>query len=218
MSNRKATEKYILKMVEKLLPGSRNTDLYRNKFKKMSDKEFAQWMDDLESGKVKLTVQVPPFSKSKLKISRNLAIAKELGISFHKKVRFVSRDGEEDYTTPIEFLTLRLPVRRTAQSVIKNISAPTDMKTVDKLSGRPTGASKGAAISYPELQLLPLNQTLVEFIKYRGGDSGAYQALMNDLLSTGKASAEHAEMFSTGVASKRVLKSYLAAAHIDNNL
>jgi len=57
--NRKKTEAYILKYVDKIAQGGQNKELYSNLFKSMSDKEFNNFMLGLKSGKVTLSIIVP---------------------------------------------------------------------------------------------------------------------------------------------------------------
>ena len=49
--NRKEAEKIIIDMVEAILPGGGNRQVYETFFSKMSDKDFDQWMEDINAGK-----------------------------------------------------------------------------------------------------------------------------------------------------------------------
>ena len=59
--NRKAAQDFILKYVEKLLPGGQNAKMYEDYFAGMSDKEFDTWISRLGSGEEILAVVVPPI-------------------------------------------------------------------------------------------------------------------------------------------------------------
>ena len=49
--SRQAAEKFIIEMVEELLPGGGNGDYYKNVvFPNLNDKQFEAWMKKLQSG------------------------------------------------------------------------------------------------------------------------------------------------------------------------
>lgn len=97
---------------------------------------------------------------------------------------------------------------------------PKDNKTIDATTGQATGASKGSRITLPELQLLDsmgLEQSLVELMKVRGGDLGAYRAYSASLENHGQASQEVINQFGTGVVSGQTLRSIHNAMLLDIN-
>ena len=108
---------------------------------------------DLESGKRFLTIIEPNGLDTGLSVENNLKIAEELGHKFFQRLWIEGKEGEPAYLTPIEYLVVDLPIRRASQLLIKKIKVPEHNRVVDVLSGQPTGESKGAKISYPELQV-----------------------------------------------------------------
>ena len=190
MANREAREAFLLKYIKKIAPKSKNAEFYKAKFAKMSDDEFNSYVDDIASGKKVLGLVCPNFIDSGLSVGNNMEIAKELGHSFFQKLWIEGSKGVPSYLTPIEYMVLDVPVRRASQLLDKKISVPDSNRVVDSMTGQATGASKGAKISYPELQLcaaMGLENTMVELMKYRGGDSGGMAALNGMLVKYGTA-------------------------------
>jgi hypothetical protein len=221
MSARSATEVFILKYIGKLLPGGANVKIYKDFFAKMSDKEFDTFIGDLESGKKFLPVVVPNFGAEGMSTENNLALAEELGHEFFQKLWIEGNDDLPTYLTPIEYLVIDLPVRRASQLLTKKISVPDDNKTIDALTGQPTGESKGAKLSYPELQVCAaMNQdnSMLEMMKYRGGDSRGNAAYTAMLSKQGKVNLSVLSQFSSGVESTRTLKTFLTCMHLRTTL
>lgn len=219
--NRKAAEQFILKYIERILPGSPNTKFYKDFFSKMNDKDFDNWINKIGSGDDSLILVVPNMSDHRIDVARNIEIGKELGHSFFKRIWITPRDGGPKYLTPKAHLVYKLPIRRQAQLLTKKISIPKDNNTVDLTTNQPTGDSKGAKISYVELQILSalgLEASIVELIKYRGGDDQAFHA-MNTLISrNGSVSMQELKPFEGTVTATETFKAYLVAAHLESDL
>lgn len=219
--NRKVAEEWFLSFIEQLTPGSNNKKLYQEFFSSMNDKEFEQFVDDLASGKKSFSVEMPNFANSELSVKRNLDLAKKIGLDLFQKLWIEGKDDLPTYQTPVEYMVVDLPYRRASQLLTKKISVPKHNKIVDALTGQPTGDSKGAKISYPEIQVLSamgLDKSLLELLKYRGGDDRG-RAAMNTLLTrNGNVRLDTLTPYSSGVTSTAVLSTFLTAAHLKNNL
>jgi hypothetical protein len=221
MSNRAAAESLILKYIDEIAPGGENVKLYTDLFASMDDTLFEQFMIDLDTGKKRLAVISPNFSKNGLNTERNLKIAKELGHNFFQRVWMPAKNGLPAYLTPIPYLVVDLPLRRQAQLLEKKISIPEDNNSIDNFTGQPTGKSKGSKISYPELQVLAamgLSDSVTEMIKYRGGDEKGFNAMNTTISRTGGVSLKAIEPFSGNVKSTDTLKAMLNGMHIQNTL
>jgi hypothetical protein len=219
--NRKGAEKFILEFVEDLLPGSENTQLYRDLFASMDDAAFHQFMDGLEREEIVISVIAPNFGKTKLTVENNLKLAEKLGHNFFERLWIKPDDNSPAYLTPIKYLVFDLPLRRQAQVLTKKISIPEDNQSVDDLTGQPSGKSEAAKISYPETQVLTalnLTQTLNELLKYRGGDTQGFNAMNDSFAKTGGASQEAIKHLAGGVRSTKTLQTYLLAMHLANTL
>ena len=219
--NRRAAESIILEYIEKLMPGSPNTQIYRDRFSKMSDREFDEFISALESGETTLSIQAPNLSEHRLTIENNFKIAKELGHEFFERIWMDEGNDIPPYLTNHKYLVVDLPLRRQAQLLTKKISIPKNNTTIDNLTGQPTGESKGAKISYPELQLLAalgLDKCSTELIKYRGGDLKGFNA-MNDMISkAGGVELDALDKLGTKVKSTQTLNTYLTAMHYSSTL
>ena len=217
MSNRKAAESFCLEYIGKLLPGGENIAIYKSLFDSMDDKAFDDFMSKIESGENHLSIIAPNFSKNSLSVERNLKIADELGHNFFQKIWIPAKGSNPRYLTPIPYLIIDLPLRRQSQLLDEKISIPENNNSVDDLSGQPTGKSKGSKISYPEIQVMAamrLDNSLVEMIKYRGGDSKAFNAMNRSIAQTGGASLKALAPFADEVESKRTLRTFLTCMHL----
>jgi hypothetical protein len=218
---RKEAQQYILDHIEKLAPGGENKQLYADKFSKMDDAQFEAMVLGLEDGTISLAVIVPNFSKIKINVQKNLALAEEMGHQFFQRIQMPAKDGMPAYLTPIPYLVIDLPVRRQAQLLEKKISIPEDNNSIDDFTGQPTGKSKGSRVSYPEIQVLAalgLNDSLTEFLKYRGGDEKGFVAMNTMLSRTGGVSQKAIEPYAGGVKATATMSAYLTAMHLKNTL
>lgn len=220
-NNRKAAEKFIIENIDRIAPGSPNTQMYKDLFERMSDEEFGEFIRDIGTGNKILNFIIPNLQNYKIDVKRNIEHAEELGHQFFKRIWLTSPETGQRYLTTHKHLVYKLPVRRQAQVLIKKISIPKDNHTVDMMSGQPAGDSKGGKISYVELQILNalgLEDSIVEMIKLRGGDVKGFNA-MNTLISrTGGVTQKEVEPYTEGVRSTQVLKVYLTSAHLESDL
>jgi hypothetical protein len=221
MANRSAASDFIIKNIEKLCPGSGNSQTYKDLFSKMSDKEFDAFMKDLESGEKFLPIIIPNFSETPLNLERNLALGDELGHDFFQKVWIEGEGDKPTYLTPVKFLVMDLPLRRASQMLTKKIRVPKHNKVIDSMTGQPTGESKGAKMSYPELQVcaaMGLEKSMVELMKFRGGDVRGHTAYNAMISKFGTANLKTLENYASGVESKATLRTFLISMHLKNSL
>jgi hypothetical protein len=220
MANRAAAMAELLKFVEKILPGSDNTKIYEQQMGALTDAQFEAYMQKLASGEEILSLVCPNISKPRLSLTRNLKVAKELGHDFFQRLWLTDPHTGTTYLTPIPYLVVDLPVRRQAQRLDKKISIPQDNNHTDVMTGQATGVSKGASLSFPELQVLyaqGLDKTLEELIKFRGGDEESYRAMNKVLIEEGSVNLDRVRG-SGRVKSTETLSTFLKAAHLSNNL
>ena len=219
--SRKKAEDFILKYLNEILPGNKSVEIYKDKFSKMSDKEFDVYMNNLKSEIECLVLYAPSFTNKKLSVENNLRIAKEIGHEFFERIWIGAKNSVPEYLTPIKYLIIDLPVKRVSQLLTKKIKIPLDNKKVDMLTGQPTSDSKGAKISFDELKILSamgLDNNILELIKFRGGDLKGFNA-MNAMISRyGSCNLEVLDNFSSGVESTKVFNTFLTAMHIKSTL
>ncbi len=220
-TDRKGAEAFILQYIDEILPGSQNTQIYKDLFASMDDAAFDQFMKDIESGQKNLAIIAPNMTSPKLDIDRNHRIAQKLGHNFYQRVWIQGVGDNPTYLTPIPYMVVKLPLRRQAQLLVKKISIPSDNNSVDDFTGQPTGKSKGSKMSYPETMVLAANNldySLNEFLKFRGGDIKGFDAMNKSISRTGGVSLKSIEAFSSGVESTRYLKNLLSSMHLSSTL
>ena len=219
---RRQVEDYILKYIAKIVSGDHNLKLYKDLFNRMTDKEFHEYMVKLKNKEITLSIIVPNGSKDiKVDINNNIKIAKELGFSFFQNIHFGKDNDNPGYTTPNEYMVIKLPVKRAAQLLDKKISIARDPNDVSSLTGQVLGDSRSSKMSGPEIQVLigvGCKKSLIELLKIRGGDLGAGNAMEQMLIQTGNARQEDAIKYSTGVKSTDTLRNYFIGAHINSTL
>lgn len=219
--NRKAATELILKNLEAILPGNSDTARYKAYLEGLNDKAFEAYMADLKSGAKFLTLTAPNFGKSNLNLERNLALGEKLGVKFFHRLWIEGDENTPTYLSPNEYLTVMIPVRLASQRLAKKMSIPKTQRVVNTLTGQPTGDSKGASISFPELRVcaaMGLENSMIELMKYRGGDARGGAALNASLMRTGRANLKSLSHFASGVESTSTLKTFLQSAHLKNTL
>lgn len=222
MSKRKKIEEWVYKVIGMLDPSGINVKIYKEKvFGPMSDKDFHQYIQDLKSGKRHSVIYAPNNGPVKLNFERNIEIGEKIGLNFFEKIWLQGRDDLPDQLTPIVYFVVPIRVRRQAQLVTKGISVPKNMRTINVLTGQPTGESQSAKISLPELQLCAsanMLKSMEELMKWRGGDVRGGAALHGMLVRHGRASLSALKPFASGVESTNYINALFTAAHIGTNL
>lgn len=219
--NRQGAQALILKYIDKIAPRSGNREIYEKFFERMSDREFDSFMTDIREERRFLSIVIPNFKQSMVTVENNIKIGEELGHSFFQRLWIEGKEGMPTYLTKHQHMVLDVPLRRASQLLTKKISVPSHNKVVDAMTGQPTGESKGARVSYPELQVaaaMGLEKSMIELMKYRGGDNRGNAALTGMLSRLGKANLDTLKQYSSGVESTHTLKTFLTAAHLKSTL
>lgn len=220
--NRKVVQELILERIHSLTPKSdKNRKLYEERFSKMSDLEFSRFIDRLEKEEEILTIISPNLLDDGLSIENNLKIADKIGHKFFTRIMIVGKEGVPDHLTPIEYMVIDLPVRRVSQTSDKKIKVPKNNKVIDSLTGQVTGESRGGRLTGPELQILSamgMEASLIESMKYRGGDMRGRAAFNGILNKYGYVSLKTLDQYASGVESTNTVKTFLTAMHLKNTL
>ena len=219
--DRKAATKYIVDNLNAILPGCSDAPRYQAYLDGLSNADFEAYMRELQADTKFVTLTAPIGGKPDLSLERNVALADKLGLQLYSKLWVGATQDAPGYQTPIEYLVVQLPVRIASQRLVKKRSIPKTQRVVNMLTGQPTGESKGAGISHPELRVcmaMGLEKTMVELMKYRGGDQRGRGALNASLMKTGRANQEVLQHFASGVESTATLKSYLLSAGLKTTL
>lgn len=221
MPNRSKAEAFIFQFLKDIEPTGYNVEQYKTVFKEMSDKDFDTYMRGLRDGTKFLVIFRPMYKAGGLTVENNLEIAKKYGLEFFENLVYTNTPDGIDYKAPVKTLVVDLPYRRQSQTLFKKISIPDNNKVIDELTHQPTGDSRGAKISYPELQVLVgmgLDNTVSELIQYRGGDKNGFNAYNAMFMRYGNANLRTLSEYSSGVESTKTLKTYLTACHLTNTL
>ncbi len=219
--NRQAAEALILDVIGEMDGGGPNRGIWEKRFRGMNDDDFDKFMSRLESGQETLHMYVPNKAKYDVDISRNMEIAEKLGHSFFERIWMTDPKTNQVMLTPKKYMVVHLPMRRQEQTLDKKISIPDDNRTVDDLTGQPTGASKGSAISFPEFQVLRsknMDRSLEELFKVRGGDEIAFREHNRLIMQTGEGRLDVVTQMPTKVRSTQTLADALKGMHLSNTL
>lgn len=216
---RKKATAFILKHIQGLEPSGTNTKRYEKFFGEMSDAQFDKYMKDLRDKKVKLTLYTPNM-KIFLKMEDLKQVAQALGVKLFERLSIKDTITGKRFLTKHEYLILRLPVRRTRQFLMHKLSVPDSDKRLDVLTGQVTKPDKASAFSFVEAQLLAsrgLDNTLLEFMKVRGGDVRAFAAFKQQLEESGYAQMSGLDP-NTVPRSAVVASILLKCMFLDNNI
>lgn len=185
---RKKVEEYINKVMLTIEPGGVNAQRYKDIFSKMSDVEFDKFMKDIRDKKRQLVVYAPNL-KVVLQTSDLFKACDLTGAVVFEKLVIHDKTTGMEYTTPNEFPILRLPIRRLKQFQMHKMSVPEGDKKIDALTGQLVKPDASAKFSFPEMQVMHgkgLDNTIIEFMKLRGGDIYAYSTMLQSLEETGE--------------------------------
>lgn len=218
---RKHVEDYLYKFLKDLTHDDYNSNYYKSKLASMSDKQLETYLKSLVAGEDKISITIHNFGKAKLTTENNLKLAKEMKVEIFKKMLVGNPYSEMVYETPNKFMIIDVPVRRVSQRQKKKISVAKDSNSVDMLTKQPSGDSASRSLSLIETQLLlaiGLPSTVKELGKVRGGDEGAYRAMLSLLNSQGGVKMSDLNQHSTGVSSKEYWSTLLKCQHIGSTL
>lgn len=218
--NRKAAQEQCINDINTIVQdGGKNEKIYREMFDKMNDKEFDDWIKSIDHSEGYLCAIVPVLSDSKIDTERNVKIGKKWGHNFFQRIQVPAQGNTPAYLTPIPYMVIDGVLRRQAQLLVKKISVPDHNKSVDEMTGAPTGDSKGSKISYPELQVLSAgdkDMTLEELMKMRGGSEKGFRLMNMQAEREGRVSLASIRPYADTVKSSHSLYVYLTGMHLKN--
>ncbi len=219
--NRKKAEKLILDTVRALEQGDDNYNLYKALFAEMNDDEFDAYIEAIDKGETYISLIIPNGTDNPLSLANNIKVGESLGVKYFQRIVQTDPATGEETLSVAEYLIIHLPTNRQIQHLVKKASIPDSIKVVDNLTGAVTGESKGAKVSLPELLALEsrgLDESIIEMIKIRGGDTEAYQDMIRQIKETGTFKVSTALEKDTTVTATQTLKSLLTALHYKNTI
>lgn len=212
----------VYECLEDILPGSQNTQIYADIFHVMSDEDFDKWIKKLIAKETYIAIIAPEKVGPQLSVANNLNVAKKWGHEFFERIWMDPKNGAPAFLSNDKYLVVDFPFKRQAQFLVKKISIPEDNRSIDNLTGQPTGKSKGSKISWPEVQIMAalggFDNTIVEFIKFRGGDLQGFNAMNHSIHTTGGVTLSSIGVLGTRVKSVQSLSTLLTSMHLTNSL
>ena len=221
MSNKQKAIDNFLSIIAIALPGSPNLEILRNRFEKMSEKEFAKMIEQIENDELIIPVTVSNLGDEVVKLENILKAGDKLGVKWFERIWIHDPVTGVKYLTPHEYLLLDLPIRRQQQHLVKGKSVVENSKYTDPLSGQATGPSRSSRLSLPEVMILESAghlKSIEEMMKVRGGDNVAYRESKRIISEQGAYNLSTLEQLKSRPTSVESLRAFLFAMHIDNNL
>lgn len=185
---RSKVEAYVLKYMDMIDPSGKNTQRWKAKFKAMSDTNFLQWINDLDTGETTIDIEIPNMVVN-VDINNLIDCCKKLEIKLFTRLKLWDEPTQSYYYTSKKYIMLKLPIRRMAQFLDHKLAVPEGDSKIDTLSGQVMKPDQANSISQVEVQSLyarGLNATILELIKYRGGDTSAFAEYKRSIEETGK--------------------------------
>lgn len=216
---RKKVQEYILNHIKKIdqTKTNDNYNRYKELFDKMSDKDFDDYMHRLKNGDENI-YYINCTMRDNVDVTTLINYAKEVGVKLFEKVKLWDNVTNTQYLTPNEAMILQLPVRRVSQFIDHKLSVPEGDSKIDLLSGQVVKPDQAASLSQIETQTLytrGLENTIIELIKYRGGDVVAFGEYKRELEETGQTTVGR----DTGSVARSavVMGVYFNGMHIETN-
>lgn len=184
---RKKIQDKILSVISSMDKTGKNTKYYEAKFAKMSDKDFADFMQRIHD-RAEVLVIYSANTVDHLSLPDLVSTAKSVGLELFERLRMYDTTNNTYYYTPHKYLVLQCPIRRMAQFVDHKLSVAEGDSRIDMLSGQVVKPDQAASLSEPETRCLyarGLNKTLRELLKFRGGDVVAFAEFKRELEETG---------------------------------
>lgn len=203
MGNREAFKRSIVNDLKKLSPDTDNWKIIGEQIDKLSDAEIEHMVEAMEnavSGDINpdkpvyfVPIILPVGRGVNADIERIVKVLESWGLKPSDRVWMTDQTTGQLILSNQEYLNIFIPKRRLAQTLDKKSSIPKDVSQIDERSNQTTGESKGARLSYPELQVLAsmgLTHTMEELVKTRGGDLESQRRFQRSLIMTGQFSQD----------------------------
>lgn len=219
--NKDAGLKVLLAGLKLIDPSGRSATMYRDRIMEMTDGEYAHWIAALESGKDFVSVIYENLSTSPISTANNLKVAANFGVNFFQRITMTDPKTSVRYTTNERYLVMQGRFRRQIQMLSNKMSVAQSNKVIDDLTDQPVGDSKGSSNSYPEMLVLVAQghtKSIIELMKYRGGDRAGFNAMNQALLTTGEVRMDQLADVEGRAKSTVSLATFLKAMHLNNDL
>ena len=109
MKNRKVTQEFIIKSIDKI--DKDNGKRYRDVFKKMTDKQFDDYMLSLKNNETNVFVYIPNLQKN-LTNKEIVEFAKYFNVELYDYIKEINPETGQVYYKNQKYLILRLPEQK----------------------------------------------------------------------------------------------------------
>ena len=188
-STRKSMENLIYRVFSAMDPTGKNTEKYKEKFKKMNDKQFESFMVHMfNDHRSFLILEMETYVNEPTMDTLDNA-AKELGIDFYETVCFphMSTDPNKPFTTRFPVPVGFLHCKRLQQMKRKKNSTSTSIESRDVKTGQVVGKDKNSRSSDVEnyaMMSYGAREATKEFMSFRSDDlamkTEAYSSIYKD--------------------------------------
>lgn len=199
----------------------RSTQFFLEQVEKLSDVDLEAWVSRLEKEQDYLSVIMQFNDTKSITYENNIKVAEKRGVPIFQRIWYVDPSTKQEVLCPEVRPVYLLPVRRQIETIDYKISYSSSNMKVDAHTGQVIGDDQASRISYPELMIVyskQLNWSLVEFMKYRGGDVKGRIEFNNLLRNTGDVAMENLLRTKTTVKSSETLQIYFLAMHWQTNI
>lgn len=199
----------------------RSTQFFLEQIEGMSPEKIESWVQQLEAEQDYLSVIMQFNDNKSITYENNIKVAKKRGVVIFQRHWYVDPKTKQEVLCPVVRPVYLMPVRRQIETIEYKISYSASNMKVDAHTGQVIGNDQASRISYPELMVVysqELNWSLVEFMKYRGGDVKGRVEFNNLLRTTGDVSMENLLRTKTTVKSSETLQIYFLAMHWQVNI
>lgn len=199
----------------------RSGQFFLEQVEKLSDAELEAWVVQLENEQDYLSVVMQFNDTESITYENNIIVAKKRGVPIFQRIWYTDPSTGQEVLGPELRPVYLLPVKRQIETIEYKISYSSSNMKVDAHTGQVIGDDQASRISYPELMVVyskQLNWSLVEFMKYRGGDVKGRVEFNNLLRTTGDVAMENLLRTKTVVKSSETLQIYFLAMHWQTNI
>lgn len=209
---------WVKKQMDIVDPSQKNSQRFEAEVKSMSPEQLEEWVERLKAGRNFIDFIVP--NGMKLDRPTMIQACRDLGHEPYQRVKLVDDHGNS-YWTPNKYPVGWMPTRRQSQRLIEKMAVPKSNNVLDDMTNQVTGASKGSSMSQPQLQALygqGVESSILEMIKFRGGDLKAFNAMNQAIYRNGEVELKEIEPLGGNVRAKEAARNFLLAMHLDNTL
>lgn len=215
---RKRAEEKIYKAYDIVDPSGKNSEYYKKKFAKMTDKEFFDFFN--QDFPLKFQVEVFKVDPTIDQILRGLNFLK---VPVQEKVSmpfiYRNKNGEPVQSQPVQVVYTTL--KRLKQMVQKKTGFSVDIAKRDYRTGLLIDVDKNGNSTdreFESLVTLGLPTTLHELATYRADAMNAKSKFYNEINSKGMVSQSEVPVEHDDSIARNLISAYLLGCHINSNL